>query len=111
MSASNSFVKAAERPLNLNPIDKGTAQSTANATKFGAKHDGSHMGTSHLVFVHGEHYLANASVYAAVKDWLANVIPALSLQHCIAAAKVALINGARLAELTCRHCNHPHLDE
>ena len=46
-----------------------------------------------------------------VKDWLAHVCPALSLQHCIAAAKVALTNGAQLAELTCRHCNHPHLDE
>ena len=55
LSASNSVVKAAERPLDLNPIDKGTAQSTANATSFGAKHDGSHMGASHLDFVCGEY--------------------------------------------------------
>ena len=55
LSASNSVVKAAERPLDLNPSDKGTAQSTVNATKFGAQHDGSHMGASHLDFVYGEH--------------------------------------------------------
>ena len=55
LSASNSVVKAAERPLDLNPNDKGTAQRTANATKFGTKHDSSHMGASHLDFVYGEH--------------------------------------------------------
>ena len=55
LSACNSVVKAAERPLDLNPSDKGTAQSTANATKFGKKHDGSHMGASHLDFVCREH--------------------------------------------------------
>ena len=55
LSTSTSVVKAAEHLLDLNPRDKGTAQSTAKATKFGAKHDGSHMGASHLDFVCGEH--------------------------------------------------------
>ena len=56
LSASNSVSKAAERPLDLNPGGKGTAQSIANATKFGAKHD----------FVRGKHYFADASVCDAV---------------------------------------------
>ena len=111
MSASNRVIKAAESPLDLQPRGKGIIQHTAKATTFGAKHDDSHIGTTHLDFVHEEHYLADSSAGAAVKQWLAHVCPALSLQHCIAAAKIALTNGAQLAELTCRHCNHPYLDE
>ena len=111
MSASNSVLKAAERPLDLNPSGKGTAQSIVNATKFGAQHGDNHMSPSPLDFVCGKYYLADALVCAAVKKWLAHVCPTLSLQCCIAAAKIALTNGAQLAELTCRHCNHSHLDK
>ena len=69
------------------------------------------MSPSHLDFVRGKYYLADSSVCTAVKKWLAHVCPTLSLHRCITAAKLALTNGAPLAELTCRHCNHPHLDE
>ena len=55
MSASNSVIKAAERPLDLQPRGKGIIQRTAKATTFGAKHDDSHIGAAHLDFVRGEH--------------------------------------------------------
>ena len=55
MGASNSVIKASERPLDLQARGKGIIQRTAKATTFGAKHDGSHIGTTHLDFVHGEH--------------------------------------------------------
>ena len=111
MSASNSVLKAAERQLDLNPSGIVAAQGIANATKFGAQHGDNHMSPSHLDFVHGKYYLADSLVCAAVENWIAHVCPALSLHCCITAAKLALTNGAPLAELTCRHCNHPHLDE
>ena len=111
MSASNSVLKAAERQLDLNPSGKVAAQGIANATKFGTQHGDNHMSPSHLDFVRGKYYLADSSVCNAVKKWLAHVCPTLSLHHCITAAKLALTNSAPLAELTCMHCNHPHLDE
>ena len=60
LSASNSVLKAAECPLDLNPSGKGTAQSIVNATKFGAQHGDNHMSPSHLDFVCGKYYLADA---------------------------------------------------